>query len=185
MNGVGQIRRRLRIIAVLVQHMEILNQISVLYIFLIVTIIRRNYLLRANRHRIENPMHRSRVRGMNMHEYIYKSDLACLETTRMDRRAFFILCGMLRDHGKLKRTRNMDIEEMVAIFLKILSHDDKNRMMKRLFARSGETVSRHFNLVLNAILRLQGRLFKTPEPVLENSSDERWKWFKVTLKILT
>ena len=97
----------------------------------------------------------------------------------------YSLCGMQKDREKLKRTRNMDIEEMVAIFLKILSHDDKNRMMKRLFARSGETVSRHFNLVLNAILRLQGRLFKTPEPVLENSSDERWKWFKVTLKLFS
>ena len=67
----------------------------------------------------------------------------------------------------------MDIEEMVAIFLKILSPDNKNRMMKRLFARSGETVNRHFNLVLNSLLRLQGRLFKIPELVAENSTDER------------
>ena len=93
----------------------------------------------------------------------------------MDRRAFAILCGMLRDHGKLRRTKDIDIEEMVAIFLKILSHDDKNRMMKRLFACSGEIVSRHFNLVLNSILRLQWCLFKTPEPIAKNSTDERWK----------
>ena len=77
----------------------------------------------------------------------------------------------------------MDIEEMVAMFLIIISHDEKNRIMRRLYARSIETISRQFNLVLNAVLRLQGILLKTPDPVLENSTDERWKWFKVTINI--
>ena len=184
-DGVGQIHWCLRIIALLVQHIEMLNQILVLYMFLIVTIIRKNYLLKANRQRIENPIYKSRICRMNMHKYTYESDLAWLETTSMYWKAFVILCRMLRDHRKLKRTRNIDTEEMVIIFLKILSHDDKNRMMKCLFTRYGETVSKHFNLLLSSILRLQERLFEIPKSVLDNSSDERWKWFKVTLKILS
>ena len=44
---------------------------------------------------------------------------------------------------------------------------------------SGETVSRHFNAVLNVVIRLQGVLLKKSEPVFKNSTNERWKWFKV------
>ena len=45
----------------------------------------------------------------------------------------------------------INVEEMVAMFLHILSHDLKNKMVKRLYARSGETISRYFNAVLNAV----------------------------------
>ncbi|KAJ0035630.1 hypothetical protein Pint_25813 [Pistacia integerrima] len=44
--------------------------------------------------------------------------------------------------------------------------------------RSTKTVSHNFHLVLNAVLRLQTLLFKKPEAIPENSTDEQWKWFK-------
>ena len=81
--------------------------------------------------------------------------------------------------GKLKDSKYVDVEEMVALFLHILAHHVKNRVIKFRFLRSGETISRHFNAVLNTVIRLQGVLLKKPEPVSENSTDERWKWFKV------
>ena len=81
--------------------------------------------------------------------------------------------------GTLAATKNMNVEEMMAIFLYIISHHAKNRIIKREFVRSGETVSRQFGLVLSSILRLQAVLLKKPEPVPENSTDFRWKWFKV------
>ncbi|XP_062118496.1 protein ALP1-like [Humulus lupulus] len=96
----------------------------------------------------------------------------------MDRRTFAILCHHLRTIGGLKGTKNMDVEEMVAMFLHIVSHDIKNRIMRRQFARSGEIVSRQFNAVLNAVLRLHELLLKKPEPILGSSTNERWKWFK-------
>ena len=65
------------------------------------------------------------------------------------------------------------------MFVYILAHHEKNRTIKTGFLRSGEIVSRHFKRVLNAVLRLQGELLKVPEPIPENSIDERWKWFKV------
>ena len=73
----------------------------------------------------------------------------------------------------------MLIDEQVAIFLHIIAHHVKNRVIKFEFSRSGETISRHFKAVLNSIIRLQGELLKRPDPVLANSMDERWKWFKV------
>ncbi|XVF07196.1 hypothetical protein REPUB_Repub06bG0117700 [Reevesia pubescens] len=39
-------------------------------------------------------------------------------------------------------------------------------------------------MALNSVLRLQAVLLKSPEPVLENSTDFRWKWFKNCLGAL-
>ncbi|KAH6796886.1 hypothetical protein C2S52_021440 [Perilla frutescens var. hirtella] len=85
---------------------------------------------------------------------------------------------MLETIGKLKATRTHAVDEQVAIFLYILAHHQKNRTMKTNFLRSGETISRYFNKVLNAVLRLQGHLLKAHSPVREDSTDEKWKWFK-------
>ncbi|KAL4035629.1 hypothetical protein IC575_004332 [Cucumis melo] len=68
---------------------------------------------------------------------------------------------------------------MVAMFLHILAHDVMNRVIQREFVRSGETVSRHFNIVLLAVLRLYEELIKRLVPVTSNCNDQRWKCFEV------
>uniref|UniRef100_A0A9I9EFS9 DUF8040 domain-containing protein n=1 Tax=Cucumis melo TaxID=3656 RepID=A0A9I9EFS9_CUCME len=102
----------------------------------------------------------------------------------MDRRCFAILCHLLRTSAGLVGTEVIDVEEMVAMFLHILAHDVKNRMIQKEFARSGETVSRHFNIVLLAILRLHDELLKKPQPVTNSCTDPRWKWFENCLGAL-
>ncbi|KAF7815082.1 protein ALP1-like [Senna tora] len=91
---------------------------------------------------------------------------------------------MLDDIGGLRPTRNMLVDEQVAIFLHILSHHVKNRVIQFRFGRSGETVSRYFNTVLKAMIKLMPHLFKKPELVADDSTDERWKWFKGCLGAL-
>ena len=86
---------------------------------------------------------------------------------------------MLENIGRLKSTRNMLVDEQVTMFLHIIAYHLKNRVIKHHFNRSRETVSRSFHNVLKAVMRLQGKLFKNPEPIPENSTDPRWKWFKV------
>jgi hypothetical protein len=71
----------------------------------------------------------------------------------------------------------MTLEEIVTHFLYMLAHHSKNRTIGRFFFRSGETVSRQFNLCLLGVLKLQHLLLKTPEPILENSTDNTWKNF--------
>ncbi|XP_061374222.1 protein ALP1-like [Gastrolobium bilobum] len=71
------------------------------------------------------------------------------------------------------------------MFLHILAHHAKNRVIKFKFQRSGETVSRYFNLVLKSVMRLQEILLKLPDPVSENCTDDRWKWFKVVYLSIT
>ncbi|XP_074297131.1 uncharacterized protein LOC141627813 [Silene latifolia] len=127
---------------------------------------------------------RVQARLFNIRPMIQGSDISCLDNLRMDRACFGKLCEMLRDAGRLEGNRNTSLEEMVALFLFILSHDTKNRRTQLYFRRSGETVSRHFNLVLRAILRCHHLLLKKPEPVTENCQDERWKWFKNCLGAL-
>jgi hypothetical protein len=85
----------------------------------------------------------------------------------MDGRTLYILCEMLRDVGGLMGTQNMTLEEIVAQFLYALSNHLKNRTIGRFFFRSGETISRQFNLCLLAILKLQYLLLMTPEPIPE------------------
>ncbi|KAH6778908.1 hypothetical protein C2S52_010145 [Perilla frutescens var. hirtella] len=85
---------------------------------------------------------------------------------------------MLETTGQLRAARNLAVDEQVAMFFYILAHHQKNRTMKTNFLRSGETISRYFNKVLNAVLRIQDHLLKAPSPVRENSTDEKWKWFK-------
>ncbi|XP_023737574.1 protein ANTAGONIST OF LIKE HETEROCHROMATIN PROTEIN 1-like [Lactuca sativa] len=78
----------------------------------------------------------------------------------------------------------MDIDEQVAIFLHIIAHNVKNRVMIGRFQHSGETISIIVSRVCNAEIRLHPHLLKKPEPVTENSTDQRWKWFKNCLGAL-
>ena len=97
----------------------------------------------------------------------------------MYRGTFDKLCHMLDTIGGLKPTKHMLVDEQVAMFLHILGHHVKNRVIQLGFGRSGETISRYFKLVLNATIRLQSLLLKKPEAIREDSNDHRWKWFKV------
>lgn len=73
----------------------------------------------------------------------------------------------------------MSVEEMVAIFLHIIAYDEKNREIKFDFQQSQEIISRHFHNVLRAVLKLWRVLLKKPQPIPEDCTEERWKWFKV------
>ncbi|KAA0037852.1 putative nuclease HARBI1 [Cucumis melo var. makuwa] len=55
----------------------------------------------------------------------------------MDRRCFAILCHLLRTIGGLTSTEVVDVEEMVVMFLHILAHHVKNRVIQRVFLQSG------------------------------------------------
>ncbi|KAA0037171.1 putative nuclease HARBI1 [Cucumis melo var. makuwa] len=55
----------------------------------------------------------------------------------MDRRCFAVLCHLLRTIGGLMLTEVIDVEEIVAMFLHILAHDVKNRVIQLEFMRSG------------------------------------------------
>ncbi|KAL0560650.1 hypothetical protein IC582_001059 [Cucumis melo] len=143
-------------------------------------------LLLNDRKRIEHTSFdsRHRVRQLAYFRLIHESDLCCPQSTLMDRRCFAILFHLLRTTVRLVGTEVIDVEEMVAMFLHIVVHDVKNRMIQREFVRFCETVSRHFNLVLLVVLRLHDELLKKPQPVTNSCTDLRWKWFEVNTNCL-
>ena len=79
--------------------------------------------------------------------------------------AFARLCELLRDSGRLKDNRNAIVEEQVAKFLYVLSHNVRNRTTSFFFHRSGETISRNFDKVLRAIISLEDQFFRQPNGV--------------------
>ena len=115
----------------------------------------------------------------HMLRIVYSSDDSCKFHLRLNRAAFTKLCRMLKEIGGLRDTVYMLIDEQVAMFLHILAHHVKNRIMRGRFNRSAEVISRHFHIVLNALLRLQGHLYKKPKPISPESTNKRWKYFEV------
>ena len=83
---------------------------------------------------------------------MHDNDESCISQFRMNRIAFFKLCEMLENIGGLRPTRNMTIDEQVAMFLHIISHHLKNRVIRQNFQRSGETISQYFHNVLIAVI---------------------------------
>ena len=112
---------------------------------------------------------------------VHSNDRTCIEQLRLDKTAFSKLCEMLRDVGGLTPSKHMLVDEQVAMFLYILAHHVKNRVIKHNFRRFGAIVSKCFHNVLKATLRLSHLLLKKGEPFPDNCIDDRWKHFKVRI----
>lgn len=174
--------KKKRIATIMVLCMNLMNNLLLMMLYICIALI-----LDTNGNRRVNTgaalsHSRNFIRSIYVGRIIFDSDFACYDKVRMDRKAFYTLCEMLKTTGRLCDNKNSSVEEMVAMFLFMLAHHVKHRIIKADFVRSGETVSRQFNVVLNAVLRLHKHLLKKPEPVSENSTDDRWKWFKVHFK---
>ncbi|XP_044469164.1 uncharacterized protein LOC123198546 [Mangifera indica] len=91
-------------------------------------------------------------------------DNVCRQMFRMDKHVFSKLCGTLRQRGMLRDTAGVMIEEQLAIFLNIVGHNERNRVIQERFQHSGETISRHFNNVLKAIKSLSREFLLPPPP---------------------
>lgn len=106
----------------------------------------------------------------------------CREVLRMDKRLFHKLSDTFREKGLLRDTITVLVEEQVAIFLSIIGHNQRIRVIQERFHLSCETISRHFNNVLKAVKAVSRGFFQPP--VLEThedivSSKRLYPYFKV------
>ncbi|XP_062170991.1 protein ALP1-like [Alnus glutinosa] len=76
------------------------------------------------------------------------------EMFRMEPLEFIALCSELRERQLMRSTRYLDVEESMAIFLMIIGHSQRQRVMLDRFQHSTEIVNRHFKTVLGAVGRL-------------------------------
>lgn len=114
----------------------------------------------------ENPKevdHQSTANGMKfIDEVLNGPNERCLDSFRMDKHVFYKLCDILQAKGLLRHTNRIKIEEQLGIFMFITGHNLRTRAIQELFRYSGETISRHFNNVLNAIIAISLEFFQPP-----------------------
>ena len=82
---------------------------------------------------------------------VWVTDRACVDNLRMDRNTFGRLCRILRDRVGLIDQKLVTVEEQVAMFLCVLAHHKKSRIVGYNFMRSSQTVSKY----IHTVLRLQ------------------------------
>ncbi|KAL8513617.1 hypothetical protein ACS0TY_012918 [Phlomoides rotata] len=120
----------------------------------------------------------------HMSELVEMSDVDCFDNLRMYRSSFNRLCYLLRHMGGLVDGRYVNVGEQEALFLSVLSHHSKVRVVKFSFKRSGHTIHTYFHNVLRAILKLHGSLLAKPSPVTNDYTYPSWKQFKGCLGAL-
>jgi hypothetical protein len=129
------------------------------------------------------PMHiRDEERQRNLTLIYNYNDIECVNMLRMRRPPFFSLCNLLRDRKLLVDNINSCVEEQVAMFLHIVGHNQRFRVVKQNWRRSIETVHRHFKDVLYAIGELRQEMIRpsSNETPTKISNNHRWyPYFKV------
>jgi len=82
-------------------------------------------------------------------ELVSGNPVRIYENLRMSAPIFKRLRQELLNSGLIAPTRNMSVDEMLAIFLFPVSHSSKNRDAQERFQRSGETISRKARRFVN------------------------------------
>ena len=115
---------------------------------------------------------------------IQSSNTDCHDQLRMSQAALFHLAEILRQQGNIQDTVNITLQEQLVMFLHILGHNLRNHKIGHNFGHSGETLSRHFHKVLNAILALHKDYLLPPAPMtpLEIAGKDHFDpFFKVNI----
>jgi hypothetical protein len=139
-----------------------------------------NRLRRVRRHepipygpRTEAERHRQRTLEM-LYNY---NDIECIAMLRMKRVPFFTLCNLLRSRKLVPETLGCPVEEQVAMFVFVVGHNVRFRVVHQFFRRSIETVSRIFHQVLYAIGELRADMIKPPSTVTHPKIVGSHRWF--------
>ncbi|XP_042056446.1 uncharacterized protein LOC121801041 [Salvia splendens] len=133
---------------------------------------------------LEEVLKNLRINLLLLDRLVRVNDKSCIDNLRMDRNTFGRLCRLLRDRVGLIDQKFVTVEEQVAMFLCILSHHKKTRIVGHNFMRSSQTVSKYMYIVLRGVLTLHEVFLVKPEPVDDACTDPRWTWFKGCLGAL-
>lgn len=102
---------------------------------------------------------------------------------RMPKETFLALCKWTTDRNLLSPTRatlsfpGISVEEQIAIFLKVVSENASNRTVQERFQHSGDTISRHFHSVLEALLVLYTNFVLFPSTAIPPEITKNPKMF--------
>lgn len=120
---------------------------------------------------------RDKERMANLN-YIYNNnDVEAIGMLRMRRAPFNQLVETFRSRGLLKDNINCCIEEQVALFLHVLGHNQRFRVIHSTWRRSTETISRYFHQVLYVVGELRGEMIKKPTGQTCSKIKDSARWF--------
>ena len=130
---------------------------------------------------------RDQERIANLNHIYNTTDLEAVQMLQMGRGPFYELVKRFKDGGLLKDSIHTSVEEQVCMFLHVVGHNQRFKVIHNTFRRSCETISRYFKQVLFAIGELRHEMIKPPSgqtpPKIKNSF--RWfPYFKVTVHSL-
>ena len=115
---------------------------------------------------------------------LHGSEGHCVNQIMMKPIAFHNLCHVLTEGEHIHPTVHMSITEQVFIFLHIIGHNVKFRVMGSWIYRSTETVHRYFEVVLKGVLKLYRtliRLRSEDTPLEIRNSKRFYLYFKVNI----
>jgi len=97
-----------------------------------------------------------------------------------------LLYAIFLERGALYvKRQGCTIEEQVAMFLHVVGHNQRFRVVHQSFRRSIETVHKHFHQVLYAVGELRNELIKPSSTAIHPKvlGSHRWNpFFKVIMK---
>jgi len=99
----------------------------------------------------------------------------CIEQLRVSKKTFFKLCRILQEKGKLVKIRNVPITQVVAMFLHILAHNLKYRVVQFSYCRSMQTISWQFKNVLRGKMKVSKEYLKFHDYNLEGLVENKWR----------
>ena len=143
---------------------------------LILLIIIRWYIRRRSSTRI--PRIRDNTSALSGHAYTQEllggSNTQCQELIRMSRDAYIQLCNHFKERSWLHDSRYVSVEEKIAIFLTIIGHNERFRMIKRRFQHSTQTIHSCFHEVLHAMMEFSRKVVASTSFDTTSNSFERY-----------
>ncbi|XP_074352676.1 uncharacterized protein LOC141691823 [Apium graveolens] len=82
-------------------------------------------------------------------ELLNGSNIQCQNMMRMSRVAYIELCNLFKQRGWVQGSRYSTVEEKMAIFLHVISHNDR---FINIFQQSTQTAHKYFHEVLNGMM---------------------------------
>ncbi|XP_030462769.2 uncharacterized protein LOC115682628 [Syzygium oleosum] len=109
------------------------------------------------------PIRDSKLSGPEwIREILYGHSDRVYEAFRMEMHVFLNLCDLMKARGWLVDSRYIRVDEQVGIFLSMISHKNSNRDLCERFQHSGQTISKYFAKVLQAVLNLAREIIVPP-----------------------
>lgn len=117
-------------------------------------------------------------------ELINGNDNMFFEQLRMRKHVFQQLVWELTNNYGLTPTKNIGVEESVALFLYMIGHGATYRNVQGRFQHSGQTIHNHFHRVLTAVYKLGNHIIRPSDQMHSVASDyikdddRYWPYFK-------